>query len=63
MDKVQTLRDLQNEFQTHTGRDYSAVDGVSPEYVIKLPEKNLSGLVISFKPLIRILVWVAPQMR
>ncbi len=31
MDKVQTLRDLQNEFQTHTGvRDYSAVDGVSP---------------------------------
>ena len=31
MDKVQTLRDLQNEFQSHTGvRDYSAVDGVSP---------------------------------
>lgn len=31
MDKVQTLRDLQNSFQKHTGvRDYSAVDGVSP---------------------------------
>ena len=31
MNKVQTLRDLQVEFQKHTGvRDYSAVDGVSP---------------------------------
>ena len=31
MDKVQKLRDLQVEFQRHTGvRDYSAVDGVSP---------------------------------
>jgi len=31
MDKVQTLRDLQNSFQKHTlVRDYSAVDGVSP---------------------------------
>jgi len=31
MDKVQKLRDLQVEFQQHTGvRDYSAVDGVSP---------------------------------
>ena len=31
MDKVQTLRDLQVEFQRHTGvRDYSAIDGVSP---------------------------------
>ncbi len=31
MDKVETLRRLQNEFQKHTGvRDYSAVDGVSP---------------------------------
>ena len=31
MGKVQTLRDLQVEFQKHTGvRDYSAVDGVSP---------------------------------
>ena len=31
MDKVQTLRDLQKAFQSHTGvRDYSAVDGVSP---------------------------------
>ena len=31
MDKVQTLRDLQNAFQQHTlVRDYSAVDGVSP---------------------------------
>tara|TARA_B110000444_G_scaffold261555_1_gene315239 strand:+ start:19316 stop:21334 length:2019 start_codon:yes stop_codon:yes gene_type:complete len=31
MDKVQTLRDLQNSFQKHTGvRDYSAVDGISP---------------------------------
>ena len=31
MDKVETLRRLQNEFQRHTGvRDYSAVDGVSP---------------------------------
>ena len=31
MDKVQTLRDLQVEFQKHTGvRDYSAKDGVSP---------------------------------
>ena len=31
MDKVQTLRDLQKTFQSHTGvRDYSAVDGVSP---------------------------------
>ncbi|MHC4821409.1 MAG: aconitase family protein, partial [Planctomycetota bacterium] len=30
-DKIQTLRDLQNEFQAHTGvRDYSATDGVSP---------------------------------
>ena len=30
-DKIQTLRDLQNTFQKHTGvRDYSAVDGVSP---------------------------------
>ena len=30
-DKIQTLRDLQNEFQRHTGvRDYSAKDGVSP---------------------------------
>ena len=31
MDKVQTLRDLQKAFQSHTGvRDYSATDGVSP---------------------------------
>jgi len=31
MHKVQTLRDLQQAFQQHTGvRDYSAVDGVSP---------------------------------
>ena len=31
MDKVQTLRDLQNQFQQHTSvRDYSAIDGVSP---------------------------------
>ncbi len=31
MNKVQTLRDLQVEFQRHTGvRDYSAKDGVSP---------------------------------
>ena len=31
MDKVQILRNLQVEFQKHTGvRDYSAVDGVSP---------------------------------
>ena len=31
MHKVQTLRDLQNAFQSHTKvRDYSAVDGVSP---------------------------------
>jgi len=30
-EKIQTLRDLQNTFQKHTGvRDYSAVDGVSP---------------------------------
>ncbi len=30
-DQIQTLRDLQNEFQDHTGvRDYSAKDGVSP---------------------------------
>jgi 3-isopropylmalate/(R)-2-methylmalate dehydratase large subunit len=30
-DQIQTLRDLQREFQAHTGvRDYSAVDGVSP---------------------------------
>lgn len=30
-DKIQLLRDLQKEFQAHTGvRDYSAVDGVSP---------------------------------
>jgi 3-isopropylmalate/(R)-2-methylmalate dehydratase large subunit len=30
-EKIQTLRDLQNVFQKHTGvRDYSAVDGVSP---------------------------------
>lgn len=30
-DQIQTLRDLQNEFQKHTGvRDYSARDGVSP---------------------------------
>ena len=30
-DQIQTLRDLQNEFQRHTGvRDYSARDGVSP---------------------------------
>ena len=29
--QIQTLRDLQNEFQKHTGvRDYSAKDGVSP---------------------------------
>ncbi|MEL6712217.1 MAG: aconitase family protein [Planctomycetota bacterium] len=29
--EIQTLRDLQNEFQSHTGvRDYSANDGVSP---------------------------------
>ncbi|MEZ6016395.1 MAG: aconitase family protein [Planctomycetota bacterium] len=29
--QIQTLRDLQNEFQAHTSvRDYSAVDGVSP---------------------------------
>lgn len=29
--EIQTLRDLQGEFQAHTGvRDYSAVDGVSP---------------------------------
>ncbi|HEX9793393.1 MAG TPA: aconitase family protein [Planctomycetota bacterium] len=29
--KIQTLRDLQKEFQRHTGvRDYSAVDGISP---------------------------------
>ena len=31
MNKVQTLRDMQKEFQTHTGvRDYSAINGVSP---------------------------------
>ena len=31
IDKIQTLRDLQVEFQQHTGvRDYSAKDGVSP---------------------------------
>jgi len=31
MNKVQTLRDLQVEFQKHTGvRDYSAKDGISP---------------------------------
>ena len=30
-EKIQTLRELQNIFQKHTGvRDYSAVDGVSP---------------------------------
>ncbi len=30
-DKIQTLRDLQREFQRHTGvRDYSARDGISP---------------------------------
>jgi 3-isopropylmalate/(R)-2-methylmalate dehydratase large subunit len=30
-DKIQTLRDLQKEFQAHTGvRDYSAKDGISP---------------------------------
>ena len=30
-DQIQTLRDLQNAFQAHTGvRDYSAKDGVSP---------------------------------
>ena len=30
-DQIQTLRDLQNEFQRHTGvRDYSARNGVSP---------------------------------
>lgn len=29
--QIQTLRDLQNEFQVHTGvRDYSAKDGISP---------------------------------
>jgi len=31
VDKIETLRRLQNEFQAHTGvRDYSAKDGVSP---------------------------------
>ena len=31
VERIQTLRDLQIEFQQHTGvRDYSAVDGVSP---------------------------------
>lgn len=31
VDKIRTLRTLQNEFQAHTGvRDYSAKDGVSP---------------------------------
>ena len=31
VDQIQTLRDLQREFQRHTGvRDYSAKDGVSP---------------------------------
>lgn len=31
IDQIQTLRDLQREFQAHTGvRDYSARDGVSP---------------------------------
>ncbi len=31
MNKVQTLRDMQKEFQKHTGvRDYSAINGVSP---------------------------------
>ncbi|MDF1837304.1 MAG: aconitase family protein [Planctomycetota bacterium] len=31
IDKIQTLRDLQVEFQKHTGvRDYSAKDGISP---------------------------------
>lgn len=30
-DQIQTLRDMQNAFQRHTGvRDYSATDGVSP---------------------------------
>ncbi|MEM7310021.1 MAG: aconitase family protein [Planctomycetota bacterium] len=30
-DQIQTLRDLQNEFQRHTGvRDYSAKEGISP---------------------------------
>jgi 3-isopropylmalate/(R)-2-methylmalate dehydratase large subunit len=31
MDKIQTLRDLQREFQQHTGcRDFSATDNISP---------------------------------
>ncbi|MGA8810111.1 MAG: aconitase family protein [Thermoanaerobaculia bacterium] len=31
MDKIQTLRDLQRDFQQHTGcRDFSAVDNISP---------------------------------
>ena len=31
MDKIETLRELQHRFQTHTGvRDYSAVNGISP---------------------------------
>ncbi|HUP64736.1 MAG TPA: aconitase family protein [Thermoanaerobaculia bacterium] len=31
MDKIQTLRDLQRDFQQHTGvRDFSAKDGISP---------------------------------
>ena len=62
MDKVQTLRDLQKAFQQHTNvRDYSAINGVSPEFVTKLPEKSLSKLVILCKLPTHILAWAGLQ--
>ena len=51
MAKVQTLRDLQVAFQKHTGeRDYSAVDGVSQEFAIKLLEKKSLKLRLHQQP-------------
>ena len=41
MNKVQTLRDLQVEFQKHTNvRDYSAVNGVSPGICLQVAREE-----------------------
>ena len=60
MDKVQTLRDLQNAFQQHTlVRDYSAVDGVSPGICHQVAREEFIEVGDFVKPPILTPVWEA----